>query len=103
MIQDKAESDEPIPATHECMGQVLGTNRATISLSAEALKRAGLLTYRRGSVQIANRAGLQSVACDCYDVVSKLLASYRTELFRWNHGEGQRQNTLFQPVSSSAA
>jgi hypothetical protein len=38
-------------------------------------------------VQIANRAGLQSVACDCYEVLSKLLASYRTELLRRSHGE----------------
>jgi Crp-like helix-turn-helix domain len=73
--------------THESMGQMLGTTRATISLSAEALKRAGLITYGRGRVQIVNPGGLQSVACDCYEVLSKLLASYRTELLRRNHGE----------------
>jgi CRP-like cAMP-binding protein len=84
MMQDRAECQE-LPVTHDGMSQMLGTNRATISLSAEALKCAGLITYRRGRVQISDRTGLQSVACECYAVLGNLLANYRTELLERNN------------------
>jgi CRP-like cAMP-binding protein len=88
MIQDRIQY-EAVPVTHDCMAQALGTNRATISLSAEALKRARLIHYVRGRVRICDRTGLQSVACECYGVLSRLLDSYLTaELLDPNQRDG---------------
>jgi CRP-like cAMP-binding protein len=76
MVQDRLD-DKELLVTHEVLGQMLATNRATISLTAERLKRAGLISYGRGRVRISDRAALQSVACECYESVSGLLSRYK--------------------------
>ena len=55
--------------THEFLGQMLGSRRATVTLSAGILQAAGLIHYHRGVVTIVDRAGLESVACECYGVI----------------------------------
>jgi CRP-like cAMP-binding protein len=65
MSADRHDST-PFAVTHEVMAGLLGTNRATVSLAAEFLKKAGLINHTRGSVQIADRAGLEAGACECY-------------------------------------
>ena len=54
-------------------GQMLGTRRATVTLSAERLRVAGLIRYHRGQVTIVNRAGLEAVACECYGAIKTAL------------------------------
>lgn len=71
MFSDRAESAE-LPLTQEFMAQMLGTRRSTVTVIAQVLQQRGLVEYRRGSVTIADRAGLQSTACACYDILSKL-------------------------------
>jgi len=91
MIQHRVDRQE-LAVTHDSMAQVLGTNRATVSLSAEALKRAGLIHYARGRLRICDRLGLQSVACECYELLSRLLESFRTaELLHQNYGDGAKR------------
>jgi hypothetical protein len=36
---------------------------------AQLLQSAGLIRYRRGHIQIADRAGLEQISCECYSVV----------------------------------
>jgi CRP-like cAMP-binding protein len=64
---------ETFPITHEFLGQMLGSRRGTVTLSAEALQAAGLIRYRRGLMTIINRAGLESVSCECYGVIKAAL------------------------------
>jgi CRP-like cAMP-binding protein len=55
--------------THEFLGQMLGSRRATVTLSAGILQAAGLIRYQRGHVTIIDRAGLEGVSCECYQVI----------------------------------
>ena len=55
--------------THEFLGQMLGSRRATVTLSAGVLQAAGLIKYHRGSVTIVDREGLENVSCECYQVI----------------------------------
>jgi hypothetical protein len=48
---------------------MLGSRRSTVSVAAGHLQRQGFIDYRRGNVQIVDRAGLESVACECYGIV----------------------------------
>jgi CRP-like cAMP-binding protein len=59
--------------THEFLGQMLGSRRATVTLSAGILQAAGLIRYRRGHVSILDREGLESVACECYGSIKREL------------------------------
>ncbi|HZU78078.1 MAG TPA: helix-turn-helix domain-containing protein, partial [Dehalococcoidia bacterium] len=53
--------------------QMLGSRRATVTLSAGILQAAGLIRYHRGHVTIVDRAGLEAVACECYGVIRSAL------------------------------
>jgi len=52
--------------TQDYMAVMTGTQRSTISTTAGALKRSGLVSYTRGQVTILDRAGLTRRACECY-------------------------------------
>jgi CRP-like cAMP-binding protein len=58
-----------IPLTQEFLGQMLGVRRTTVTIAARLLQSAGLIRYRRGHIQILDRAALEDIACECYAVV----------------------------------
>jgi CRP-like cAMP-binding protein len=60
--------------TQEFLSHMLGSQRSSVSVCAHALQAAGLIRYRRGKVEILDRAGLEESACECYAVTQKHLA-----------------------------
>jgi len=72
MSHDRVGVDE-FAITHEFLGQMLGSRRATVTLSAGILQAAGLIRYHRGHVAILDRDGLESVSCECYAVIKQQL------------------------------
>lgn len=68
-VADRLQPYAPLPLTQEDLAQALGVGRSTVNKIATAFQREGLITYRRGAVQIQNRRGLKAAACECYDVV----------------------------------
>ena len=52
--------------SQEGIADLLGVQRTSVSLVANALKRRGLIVYNRGRISITDRAGLEAVACECY-------------------------------------
>jgi CRP-like cAMP-binding protein len=63
--------------TQEFLAQMLGARRPTVSAAAGQLKRAGLIRYRRGRVEVLDRAGLEAAACECYAAIAE---AYRHHL-----------------------
>lgn len=55
--------------TQEFLAFMLGVRRATVSMIAQELQRAGLITFRRGGVTILDRAGLEKLSCECYGAI----------------------------------
>jgi hypothetical protein len=45
--------------------------RTTVTVVARALQAAGLIRYRRGVVDILDRAALEAIACECYGAVRR--------------------------------
>jgi CRP-like cAMP-binding protein len=72
MSHDRVGVDD-FAITHEFLGQMLSSRRATVTLSAGILQAAGLIRYRRGHVSILDREGLESVACECYGSIKREL------------------------------
>jgi len=58
--------------TQHLLARMLGVRRQTIGEVALDLQRKGLISYRRGSIQIANRRKLESLACECYTDMKRL-------------------------------
>ncbi len=55
--------------THELMALTLGVRRAGVSNAANDLKKAGIIDYQRGHIQILDRKRLKARACECYRVI----------------------------------
>ncbi len=54
-----------VPLTQEFLSHMLGTRRASVTVAASALQKAGLIKYARGSLNIVNRQALKAAACEC--------------------------------------
>jgi len=65
VTQDRLNSNL-ITTTHDFLSKMVGADRATVTLAANALQRAGAIRSGRGSVTIANRQLLKGEACECY-------------------------------------
>jgi CRP-like cAMP-binding protein len=55
--------------TQEFLSQMLGSQRATVSIVAHTLQQAGILKYSRGKIAILNPDALHEATCECYDTV----------------------------------
>lgn len=78
MSRDRIGVDE-LPLTQEFLGQMLGTRRSSVSVSAGVLQKAGLISYTRGSVTILDRPKLEDAACDCYEIIRRQLNTWDAE------------------------
>lgn len=70
MCQDRSETNY-LKLTQEFLAIMLGSNRATVTISAIALQNAGFIKYSRGKITVIDRAGLEDFTCDCYQVIKK--------------------------------
>ena len=72
MLEDRV--GEPVFAiTQEALATMIGVRRPTLNVAAGKLERMGLVQHDRGLVRIANRQGLEQIACECYKVVQELI------------------------------
>jgi CRP-like cAMP-binding protein len=55
--------------TQEFLAIMLGVRRATVSVIAQQLQRAGLIVFRRRGVRILDREGLEAITCECYGAI----------------------------------
>ena len=53
--------------THEFLANILGANRKSVTLPAQSMQTAGLISYR--TIQVLNRKGLEKASCECYAIV----------------------------------
>ena len=77
MMHDRAEG-EALPYTHEFLSHMLGANRKSVTLAAQSLQTAGLITYQRGKIRVVDRAGLEQASCECYAIVKERFDAFLT-------------------------
>lgn len=77
LISQDRVGDAQIHLNQDDMGAMTGAQRSSISLTASEFKRAGLIDYSRGRVEILDRAGLHRLACECYETDRARVASLR--------------------------
>jgi CRP-like cAMP-binding protein len=70
MMHDRAEG-EALTYTHEFLANILGANRKSVTLAAQSMQNAGLISYRRGAIQVLDRPGLEQATCECYAIVKE--------------------------------
>jgi CRP-like cAMP-binding protein len=67
MTHDRVRLAKRFPLTHAYLAFMLGVRRASVSVAAEALQRAGHIRYSRGSIAVLDRDGLKAASCECYE------------------------------------
>jgi CRP-like cAMP-binding protein len=70
MTQDRVGHDE-FPLTQEFLAFMLGARRASVTLAAGILARAGLIQYTRGKIQVLDRGRLEEATCECYGIIQR--------------------------------
>jgi CRP-like cAMP-binding protein len=70
--QDRAGAH--LVLTQEALAGLLGVQRTTINAVARQLADEGLITTRRGTISVQDRAGLERAACECHDRVEGFFA-----------------------------
>jgi CRP-like cAMP-binding protein len=70
VVHDRAGTDE-FDITQEMLAEMVGASRQKVTVVAGGLQQAGYIAYQRGRVRVRDRAGLESVSCECYKVLKK--------------------------------
>jgi CRP-like cAMP-binding protein len=69
-------SVEHLSLTQGQLASMLGTRRASVTVAAISLQKAGIVEYERGRLRILNRRQLGKVACECYAIIHGQLEAY---------------------------
>lgn len=70
-MQDKLVANR-FPVSQELVARLLGVQRTAVNATALKLRSDGLIFYRRGRIEILDRAGLEAAACECHAVMKDL-------------------------------
>lgn len=78
MSQDRLDGNV-VPLTQDYLSHMLGTRRASVTVAAGMLQKAGLITYKRGAVTIEDRTRLEQACCECYGVLTAQIKKWQSE------------------------
>jgi CRP-like cAMP-binding protein len=68
--RDLSGSDK-LPFTQEFLAEMLGVQRTSVTTVARTLQEAGMVKYKRGSIEILDVEGLREGACECYETIKE--------------------------------
>jgi CRP-like cAMP-binding protein len=78
MSADRIGSNS-VPLTQEFLAQMLGTRRASVTVAAGILQKAGLIAHTRGDVKIIDRRKLEEAACECYGLMQQQIKDWQAD------------------------
>lgn len=64
-------SADTVALTQEFLADMLGVQRTTVTAVARTLQEKGVISYRRGVVDIIDRPALEALTCECYGVIRR--------------------------------
>ena len=70
MSLDRLPSNQLI-MTQDLIANMLGVRREGVTEAAGKLQRAGVISYNRGRIEVLDRPHLETLSCECYDVVRR--------------------------------
>lgn len=78
MSQDRV-GGSVFPLTQDFIAHMLGTRRATVTVAAGILQKAGMITYKRGQVKIEDRQRLEETSCECYRAITRQIEGWKKD------------------------
>lgn len=80
---DRSLSNE-LKVTQDTMANMLGVRRESVTVTARKLQDEGLIQYRRGTVEVLDRAGLEAAAGNCYKAARAGFEQFRSGISAHN-------------------
>ena len=71
MALDRGSPESDVRMTQELASSLLGVRREGITAAALKLQNAGIISYRRGRIEVLDRARLEQRSCECYGVAKR--------------------------------
>ncbi len=71
----------------------MGANRTSVTHAAQSLQNQGLISYRRGLMQVEDREGLEAVSCECYAIVKARFDAFLNPPATAVQGSGKRRSS----------
>ena len=68
MLDDRIDN-ETLSMTQKLLSRMLGVRRTGVTEVAKEFQRQGIIDYQRGLITILDRSALETVACECYQVL----------------------------------
>jgi CRP-like cAMP-binding protein len=68
--------DNVLPLTQDYLAMMLGVQRTSVTVAAQAVQRKGLIAYRRGRITILDRPGMEVAACGCYRATEAIYEAF---------------------------
>ena len=66
---DRKDQDRLV-LTQELIARTMGVRREAVTLAAQKLQAAGHIAYARGHITVLDRAGIETLSCECYKIAS---------------------------------
>jgi CRP-like cAMP-binding protein len=89
MTQNRVGRDS-FPMRQEFMAHMLGVHRPSVSIAANALKKAGLIRYERGIMTVLDSERLEKNCCECYRAIeSQFERALKVSLRKGDHEPGK--------------
>jgi|tagenome__1003787_1003787.scaffolds.fasta_scaffold20744257_1 CRP-like cAMP-binding protein len=63
---------DELPLTQEFLAQMMGVRRTSVTENAIELQKDGLISYRRGKINILSMDGVRERSCECAETVREL-------------------------------
>jgi CRP-like cAMP-binding protein len=82
MSLDRLPTNE-LTMTQELIANMLGVRREGVTEAAGKLQRSGAIEYHRGRIRVLDRPLLETMACECYEVVRSEFA----RLLPWDNSQ----------------
>lgn len=67
--RDRSGVTDVLPMTQEFLAAMLGVRRTTVTAFAREMQQRDLIRYSRGKIEIIDPEGLESLACECRQVL----------------------------------
>lgn len=83
--------------TQERIASMLGVRREGVTCAAIELRRAGLISYDRGRIQVLDRRALEQQSCECYGVVQQAYDRLRDGAAAWPRAADAVSGTASSP------
>jgi CRP-like cAMP-binding protein len=76
LVLSEQGEDDTVSFSQERLADMLGLQRTSVTVAAQALQARRLISYGRGRIEIIDRKGLKAAACECYEVIIRTLDQF---------------------------